>query len=132
MKKVGLWASVICAIHCTLLPLLLVIIPTAGVSLFINETFEYVLLGISLIFNITNVCFGYRQHKSNKAIATLAIGLFIFVVGKLLHHHNHDQKEFYLDWFNFFMILGGLFMALSSYLNDRLCKNCNTCGHNHE
>ena len=62
MKKAGVWASIICAVHCTILPLLMILLPTAGVYLFINETFEFVLLGISLVFNMTNVCFGYRQH----------------------------------------------------------------------
>ena len=132
MKKVGMWASLICAIHCTVLPLLLVLLPTAGVYLFINETFEYVLLGISLIFNITNICFGYRQHKSNKAIALLAFGIFMFVVGKLLHHHNQNHAKLEFDLFNVFMIFGGLLMAVSSILNEKFCNNCKTCGHNHE
>jgi hypothetical protein len=127
MKKAGVWASMICAIHCTILPLLMILLPTAGVYLFINETFEFVLLGISLLFNITNVCFGYRQHKSNKAVAVLAVGLFTFVVGKLMHHHNHHHG-IQFDLFNIFMISGGLLMALSSLINDKLCKSCKTCG----
>ena len=127
MKKVGVWASVICAIHCTILPLLMILLPTAGVYLFINETFEFVLLGISLLFNITNVCFGYRQHKSNKAVAVLALGLFIFVVGRLMHNHSDDHK-IHFDTFNIFMIAGGLLMALSSWINDKLCSHCNKCG----
>ena len=128
MKKVGMWASIICAIHCTILPLFLVLIPTAGVYLFINETLEFILLFLSLIFNISNVCFGYRTHKSNKAIALLAVGLFLFVVGRLLHHHN-DHHQFTFDLFNVFMIAGGFTMAFSTLLNDRLCKTCNHCEH---
>jgi hypothetical protein len=127
MKKVGVWASVICAIHCTILPLLMILLPTAGVYLFINETFEFVLLGISLLFNITNVCFGYRQHKSNKAVAVLSLGLFVFVIGRLMHNHSEDHK-IHFDLFNIFMIVGGLLMALSSWINDKLCSNCKKCG----
>ena len=126
MKNVGMWASIVCAIHCTVVPLLAILIPTTGVYLFINETFEFVLLAFSLLFNITNVCFGYRQHKSNKAVAVLALGLFVFVVGRLLHHHNH-HIGFQFDLFNMFMILGGILMALSSLMNDRMCKHCKTC-----
>ena len=59
MKKVGLWASVICAIHCTVLPLLMVVIPTTGVYLFINETFEFVLLGIS---TVTRALYGKSSY----------------------------------------------------------------------
>ena len=126
MKKVGVWASIICAIHCTALPLLMILLPTAGVYLFINETFEYALLGISLLINIINVCFGYRQHKSNKALAVLALGLFVFVIGKLMHHHN-DHIGVQFDLFNCFMIAGGLLMALSSWINDKLCSHCKKC-----
>lgn len=126
MKKAGVWASIICALHCTALPLFMILLPTAGVYLFINETFEYILLGISLLFNITNVCFGYRQHKSNKALAVLALGLFTFVIGKLMHHHNHHIGVQF-DLFNCFMIAGGLLMALSSWINDKLCSHCKKC-----
>jgi len=126
MKNVGMWASIVCAIHCTVVPLLAILIPITGVYLFINETFEYILLALSLLFNITNVCFGYRQHKSNKAVAVLALGLFIFVVGRLLHHHNH-HVGFQFDLFNLFMILGGVLIALSSLMNDKMCKHCKTC-----
>ena len=127
MKKAGVWASIICAIHCTILPLLMILLPTAGVYLFINETFEFVLLGISLLFNITNVCFGYRQHKSNKAVGVLALGLFVFVIGRLMHNHSDDHK-IHFDLFNIFMVAGGLLMALSSLINDKLCSQCYKCG----
>lgn len=132
MKKIGAWASIICAIHCTILPLIVIILPTAGVYLFVNELFEFIVLGISLIFNITNVCFSYRQHKSNKAVSTLAVGLFLFVIGRLLHHHNHEQTGLQFDLFNLFMILGGLLMAASSFINDKLCSHCHTCETKHE
>ena len=127
MKKAGVWASIICAVHCTLLPLLIIIIPTTGVYLFINETFEFVLLGLSLLFNIANLCFGYKQHKSNKAVAVLAVGLFVFVIGKLMHQHNH-HNGIHFDLFNIFMVAGGLLMALSSLINDKMCRHCKTCG----
>ena len=127
MKKAGVWASIICAVHCTILPLLMILLPTAGVYLFINETFEFVLLGISLMFNITNVCFGYRQHKSNKAVGVLALGLFVFVIGRLMHNHSDDHK-IHFDLFNIFMVAGGLLMALSSLINDKLCSQCYKCG----
>jgi uncharacterized membrane protein (UPF0136 family) len=126
MKNVGMWASIVCAIHCTVVPLLTILIPTTGIYLFINENFEFFLLALSLLFNITNICFGYRQHKSNKAVAMLALGLFLFVVGRLLHNHNH-HSGFQFDLFNLFMIVGGLLMAISSFMNDKMCKHCKTC-----
>jgi hypothetical protein len=131
MKKVGMWASLICAIHCTVMPLLLVIVPTIGVYLFVNEILEFFVLGLSLLFNIANLCFGYKKHKSNKAVALLAVGLFLFVVGRLMHQHN-DHQEFHFDLFNLFMIAGGIIMTSSSLINDKLCKTCNHCEIEHE
>lgn len=125
--KPGVWASLVCAIHCTILPLLMIIVPTTGVYLFINESLEFILLGLSLLFNIANLCFGYRQHKSNKAVAVLALGLFLFVVGRLMHHHSEDH-QIQFDLFNLFMIFGGVLMAVSSFINDKLCNHCNSCG----
>ena len=126
MSKFGFWSSFICAIHCTLLPLALILIPTSGVYLFINETFELVFLLVSLVINIANLCFGYKMHKSNKALAILASGLFIFLVGRLLHKHNHDHIIQY-DLFNLFMIVGGFMMATSSLINSKLCHKCQKC-----
>ena len=126
MSKFGFWSSFICAIHCTLLPLVLILIPTSGVYLFINETFELVFLLVSLVINIANLCFGYKMHKSNKALAILASGLFIFLVGRLLHKHNHDHFIQY-DLFNLFMIVGGFMMATSSLINSKLCHKCQKC-----
>jgi len=126
MNRLGFWSSLICAIHCTILPLVLILIPTSGVYLFINETFELVFLIVSLLINIANLCFGYKVHKSNKALSILALGLFLFLVGRLLHKHN-DEHLIQYDLFNFFMILGGVMMAFSSLINTKMCNTCKKC-----
>ena len=126
MNRLGFWSSLICAIHCTILPLVLILIPTSGVYLFINETFELVFLIVSLLINIANLCFGYKVHKSNKALGILASGLFLFLVGRLLHKHN-DEHVIQYDLFNFFMILGGVMMAFSSFINSKMCNTCKKC-----
>jgi L-asparagine transporter-like permease len=126
MNRLGFWSSLICAIHCTILPLVLILIPTSGVYLFINETFELVFLIVSLLINIANLCFGYKVHKSNKALGILASGLFLFLVGRLLHKHN-DEHIIQYDLFNFFMILGGVMMAFSSLINTKMCNTCKKC-----
>lgn len=126
MKNAGMWASIICAIHCSIMPVVMVLLPTFGIYLFINETIELIILFISLVFNLYNICYGYKSHKSNKAVAFLAIGLFLFLVGRLMHNHNENHK-FVFDLFNLCMISGGLLMAFSSYLNNKLCNTCKVC-----
>ena len=96
----------------------MILLPTAGVYLFINETFEFVLLGISLVFNMTNVCFGYRQHKSNKAVAVLALGLFVFVVGRLMHRHSEDHEIHFDTNFHFDKHMQNLFLVTFDVSKD--------------
>ena len=36
-QQYGLYASLLCAVHCTVLPFFLIFIPTIGLTLFIND-----------------------------------------------------------------------------------------------
>jgi uncharacterized membrane protein len=129
-QKYGLYASIACAIHCTILPFFLIFIPTIGMTLFINDIFEWLLLAVSLIFNLTTICYGYTKHKSLKTITFLGIGIVLTLVAHLLNEHNHQHFEFNL--YNLFIILGGVLICVSNYLNHKLCTNCKKCSINHD
>lgn len=129
-QKYGLYASLACAIHCTILPFFLVFVPTIGLTLFINETFEWILLGSSLLINVTSICYGYTKHKSLKTVTFLGIGFILILVSNLLNKHNHHGFEFNL--YNLFVILGGILVCVSNYLNTKLCSKCRKCSSNHD
>ena len=97
MKSLRLIApisSMICAIHCVVTPLAMAILPYVSISLFITEFYDWLLLSFSLLFNIGNLCFGFKKHKSYKALKYLGIGIGFLLVAKLEHHHEKIHHGF--------------------------------------
>lgn len=126
LDKVGITASLICAIHCSLLPIFIVIFPIFSLSLFATETFEWVFLIISLCLCIASLCFGFKKHKSFKAFSFAGMGFALLVIARMFNDH-HKHKEFEFDTFNLILLIGGLLVATSHYINNLLCKRCSVC-----
>ena len=126
IDKVCMFLSVSCAIHCLIIPLVIILVPVFGLSLFVSETYEWVLLAFSAILGVSSLCFGYRKHKSLKAFAYLSSGIMLIVIGRLYHSHstNHGFK---LDLFTLMLVFGSLLVATSHYLNNKLCGSCKPC-----
>ena len=124
LDRIGIFSSILCAIHCAILPLFIIFIPSFFVSLFVNDYFEWCFLIISFIIGIISLCFGYKKHKSFKIFPFLSAGLILVLISKILVHNYKHNAPLYL---NILMILGGLLIAFSHYLNDKLCNSCIRC-----
>lgn len=134
MKKlalVGSYASLACAIHCAIMPIIVVVFPIASISLFVTEPVEWIILLLSLFLNLSNLCLGYKKHRSLKALILLGIGASLFVIGKLAHSHYENHHNFTFDFYTIILFLGGLMVSLSYWINNLLCNSCKTCNHNH-
>jgi hypothetical protein len=125
LKMIAPISSLICAIHCVATPLAMAILPYVSISLFITEFYDWLLLSFSLLFNVGNLCFGFKKHKSYKALKYLGIGIGFLLVAKLEHHHEKVHHGF--DPFDVVMIVGAIFILFSSILNEKLCNNCKRC-----
>ena len=121
-------ASLVCAIHCAITPILMIVLPIFSISLFITETMDWILLVLSLSFNLGNLCFGFKKHKSYKALRYLGIGTGLLLIAKLEHHHEKVHLSF--DLFDCVMIMGALFILFSAMINEKLCKTCVRCNNN--
>src|SRR3954470_23774667 len=75
LDRVGATGSLLCAVHCALLPLLIALLPSLGISAWLGEDFEggFVLFG-SLLGTFT-LAWGYRRHREVRALGTLIPGL---------------------------------------------------------
>lgn len=127
LDKAGMVASITCAVHCMIMPLVITLLPIFGLSLFATEQFEWILLIVSAILGITSLCFGFRKHKSYQAFSFLGIGLTLLVIGRLIHQHIEHLKVFQFDLYLLFLVLGALLVALSHWLNNKLCNSCPPC-----
>jgi hypothetical protein len=127
LDKAGMVASITCAVHCMIMPLVITLLPIFGLSLFATEEFEWILLMISAMLGITSLCFGFRKHKSFKAFSFLGIGLTFLVIGRLAHEHVSHFRIFTFDIYLLFLVAGAILVALSHWLNNKLCKSCLPC-----
>ena len=127
LDRLGYISSILCALHCTVMPIILIAFPILSLSLFVSETFEWVFLSLSLLLGLTSLCFGYKKHKSFKAFPMLATGLVLIVIGRIMHQHTVHQKEIHIDLYNIILFAGGILVALSHKINSMLCNTCTKC-----
>jgi hypothetical protein len=127
LDKAGMIASITCAIHCMIMPLVVTLLPIFGLSLFATEEFEWMLLMVSAMLGVTSLCFGFKKHKSFRAFSFFGIGLTFLVIGRLAHEHVSHFRVFTFDIYLLFLVAGAILVALSHWLNNKLCKSCLPC-----
>ena len=66
LDKVGIGASLLCAIHCALLPVLFTTLPLMGVELLENEQVELGFILFSLVVGCFALYNGYKKHHHKK------------------------------------------------------------------
>jgi len=75
LDKVGIGASLLCAFHCALLPVLFTTLPLLGVELLENERIELGFILFSLVVGYFALYNGYKRHHHK------TLPLFVFVAG---------------------------------------------------
>lgn len=121
LDKAGATASLLCALHCALMPLAITLLPLVGLAFLADERVEWVLVALSAVVGITSLCLGYREHRSRQALALLAVGLGLLALGRIA-----EEREL-RPWGVPLVVVGGLTIAGSHFLNRRLCASCRTC-----
>jgi hypothetical protein len=62
LDKLGIGASLLCAIHCALLPVLFTTLPLMGIELLENEQVELGFILFSLVVGCFALYNGYKKH----------------------------------------------------------------------
>lgn len=119
LDKVGIGASLLCAIHCALLPLFFTTLPLMSIEILENEQVELGFILFSLIVGCFALYNGYKRHH----LKTLP--LFVFVAGiALLLFANfllEDSRETIVK------ITGAATIIIAHILNWHFCKQCTIC-----
>ena len=86
LDKIGICTSTICAIHCLVTPILVILLPFAGWTFLEKETFEISLLVFSLLLAATSITVSYfKSHRNITPVVLAVIGFAFFVIGKIIH-----------------------------------------------
>jgi hypothetical protein len=121
IDDIGMVSSVACAIHCLLLPFLITILPYFGLVFLVDETFEIIMLILSMIMALFSLCFGYKIHKNKVIFFLFSLGIVMLLLGNFAHENNWGLSSLLI------LFLGGTTIAFSHFFNKKLCKSCQKC-----
>jgi uncharacterized membrane protein len=113
----GIAASVACAIHCAVLPLLLSSLPLFGVNIINNGNFEMLMIGLAFAIGFYSLWHGYKKHHHQiYPTALFALGISLLFL-----------KQFYHNYLLVFLVPAVILIVSAHWLNYRACKKANHC-----
>ena len=128
LDRTGTALSAICAVHCVLMPLVLAVIPLGIFSFLAAPGFEAVIFASAAIIAAWSACWGWFRHGNSKVVLLFAFSLALFGGTRLLFDHDHAAAHGHLAVHESVLLgVGGALLAVSHWLNHRLCRSCQRC-----
>ncbi len=111
----GFSASMLCAIHCALLPFVMTVGVMGGLSWLNNPWIEISFIIISVVLAMLSLYPTYKKkHANAKPLQIAAIGFFLLFVSRISAHGSMYEI--------IPIVLGGVLIAISHFINWRLLK----------
>jgi MerC mercury resistance protein len=115
LDRLGATGSLLCAIHCALLPLLIALLPSFGIAAWLGEGFEQGFVLFATLLGLSTLVWSYRRHRVMRAIGLLLPGLAALWFGVLYAPLHHSLVPHAIV-----MTFGGTLVGLAHLLNLRL------------
>lgn len=81
VDRVGATASLLCAIHCVLLPFVLALLPLIGLEFLAGHTFERVFVACAAALASTSILTSFRRHHKPHALFLMVPGILLLLFG---------------------------------------------------
>jgi len=132
LDLIGFSASTTCAIHCALMPFIIMFLPFLGMEFVANPLIEYSFIASSIIIGIYTFKHGYfNHHRKVYPFAIFLTGILIVFIGHFLFHdHSFEDKLILHSTENtlqdkIVIIIapaGALLIGISHFINRKLSK----------
>jgi len=108
----GIAASVACAIHCAVLPLILSSLPLFGINIIEHQGFEFLMITLAFAVGVYSLYHGRKKHHhSYYPMVLFAAGISLLFIKSMLHSHS------------LMLLLPAVSLVVSAhYLNYKLCR----------
>jgi hypothetical protein len=115
LDRLGATGSLVCAVHCAVLPLLIALLPSLGIAVWLGEDFELGFVSFATLLGVFTLVWGYRRHRVVRALGLLIPGLVALWAGVLFAPLHHALVPHAIT-----MTLGGTLVGLAHLANLRL------------
>ncbi|MEY4572751.1 MAG: hypothetical protein RLZ10_1999 [Bacteroidota bacterium] len=113
----GIAASIACAIHCAVLPLIMSSLPILGINIINNFWFEIFMIVLAMAIGLHSLTHGFKKHHHRVLpIIVFVIGIGLLLVKQILHQ--------YQLWF---LVPAVILIVSAHYINYRQCRIADHC-----
>lgn len=112
LDALGVSASLICAIHCALLPLFWTSLPLFGTNIINNESFEIAMIILAFAIGSYSFYHGYQKHHHSLLPFSVFVAGFGFLVA----------KEFVVRFHGWMLIPAVVLIITAHLMNYRSCR----------
>lgn len=112
LDAIGVTASILCAVHCAIVPLAVSTLPILGVSILHNVLFEYGMIALAFIIGTTALWHGFHRHHRRLSPWLLFTCGMSFLIA----------KEIWADYELAFLPCAVVLIVAAHWLNYRWCR----------
>jgi hypothetical protein len=113
----GIAASMACAIHCAVLPLVITSLPVFGINIIDNMGFELMMIVLALLIGYVSLAHGYHKHHHHLLPTLLFSGGAVML---FLKQAFHEQQLVFL--------IPAVSLIVGAHLmNYRYCRKAGHC-----
>jgi hypothetical protein len=125
VDRVGATASLLCAIHCALLPFVLALLPLIGLEFLAGHTFERIFVACAASLACASLIVAYRRHRRPQALYLMVPGIALLLFGIAINLDVHVLLH------TASVVTGGLLLAGAHVTNLVLAHRYHHATHAH-
>ena len=122
IDNLGITISAACAIHCVLLPAILIIAPYSFLA---SHEFHETLIYFILPFAAIAFFLGCKKHGDYKVLIMGSIGIILLATSLVIHEVFHSEQHSEEFMVILITIAGSVTLIFSHLRNARLCRQEN-------
>jgi hypothetical protein len=118
LDRAGVCISFGCAVQCLAMPLLITVLPLAGLGLLLKGLMEMLFVGASMLLAMVSPCWGVRVHRRWGVFLILGAATGLILAGRWSVEEPYELL---------LVVMGALLLATMHLLNRYLCRQCLHC-----
>ena len=122
MDRAAIGFSAVCAAHCALLPVLLVMVPAVAATPLGDEAFHKFMIMAALPTSLIALTMGCKKHRKWSVSALVLVGLAILVGAAAFGHDLLGENGEKIA-----TLIGAVLLSVGHIQNQRMCAQSECC-----